>query len=118
MSSKKDKQKAKDNKRKVDDDIMKGVIVRKTEAASADSKKAEKAEPGKKSVKSSKFKVTKDDKTGSYCMDPVDKEKGNQIAPQYTLIWLHGHESSAAREFTKFNDYQIVPPGFFRVVIP
>jgi hypothetical protein len=51
-------------------------------------------------------------------MDPVDKVKGNQVAPTYTLIWLHGHESSAAREFTKFNDFQIVPPGFFRVVIP
>jgi hypothetical protein len=22
------------------------------------------------------------------------------------------------REFTKFNDYAIVPPGFFRIVIP
>jgi len=51
-------------------------------------------------------------------MDPVDKETGEKIAPSYTLIWLHGHESSAMREFTKFNDYQIVPPQFFRIVIP
>jgi hypothetical protein len=39
MSSKKDKQKAKDNKRKVDDEIMKGVTVRKTEDAKATAKK-------------------------------------------------------------------------------
>lgn len=51
-------------------------------------------------------------------MDPVSKETGERIAPMYTLIWLHAHDSSATREFTKFNDYQIVPPQFFRIVIP
>jgi hypothetical protein len=75
---------------------MKGVTPKKPEDGAKPITKV----PGKKGVKSSKFEVSKDEKTGSYCMDPLDKETGKRIAPHYTLIWLHGHDSSAMREFT------------------
>ena len=77
---------------------MKGVTPTKTEDGAKPTAGAK--VPGKKGIKSSKFEVSKDEKTGSYCMDPLDKATGKRIAPHYTLIWLHGHESSAMREFT------------------
>ena len=87
MSSKKDKlkrqQAAKVQAEK--EDILKGIKVRKTEPGekktdAKDTSERPKA-PGKKNIKSSKFEVSKDEKTGSYCMDPVDKETGKRIAP-------------------------------------
>jgi len=86
MSSKKDKikkQKAEVKEQKGKNEIMKGVSVRKTEeGAKATPVAAPQVKvPGKKNIKSSKFEVSKDEKTGSYCMDPVDKETGKRIAP-------------------------------------
>jgi hypothetical protein len=100
---------------------MAGVTVKNSETGKKTSVAAIKAGesmPGQKSIKSSKFIVSKDERTGSVCMDPISKDTGKQVAPFYTLIWLHGHESSAMREFAKFNDYQVAPPNLFRIVLP
>ena len=75
MSSKKEKLKKKIEEKKIRDDIMQGVKVRKVDNKAAPVEEPSKV-PGQKNVKSSKFKVSKDEKTGSYCMDPVDKETG------------------------------------------
>ena len=85
MSSKKDKnkQKAKEKEQKNKNEILKGMFVRKPEEGAKATPVIEPREkvPGKKNIKSSKFEVSKDERTGSYCMDPVDKETGKRIAP-------------------------------------
>ena len=55
---------------------MKGVTVRKKEEGKTATVPPGATAPGAKNVKSSKFKVSKDEKSGSICMDPVDKETG------------------------------------------
>ena len=46
-------------------------------------------------IKSTKYEVTKDEVSGSVCMDPFEKGTQKKCDPAYTLIWLHGHESTA-----------------------
>ena len=57
--------------------MMSGVTVKNNESGFKTTigamKEGEKI-TGKKSIRSSKFIVSKDEKTGSYCMDPVAKD--------------------------------------------
>ena len=68
-------------------------------------------------LKSTRFVVQQDTKTGYIYMNPVHPKEKKEMIPSHTLIFLHGMSASTNQQFVKFNDLMIVPAGF-RVVLP